>query len=53
MNEPVLDLLDITHTSAPSLTAYSEGTNLWVFENLVFFFPLLKEDFVLSVSCPR
>lgn len=33
--------------------ADNEGTNLWVFEDLVFFPPLLEEDFVLAVSRPR
>lgn len=32
---------------------YNEGgTNLWVFENLIFFSTLLKEDFVLAVPRP-
>ncbi len=61
MNEPELYIGGITCTS-PLITQYmftevykgahSEGTNLWVFENLIFFLSLLKEDFVLAVPRP-
>ena len=35
------------------LTMCNKGTNLWVFENLVFLPALFEEDFVLGVPRPR